>query len=152
MGVVIAATGVGVGIYLGRRNPSLAPTAGAASAAAPAPTEAPSVPGFTMNGVFLVAVENSTLADGAHCRVDGLDADISDTTPVTVFDDAGHRLTGGYLEPGVFVSNPLGKECKWGFSIVAVPDGPAKYSVEVGTHGGQPVSSATAHTWVVLNG
>lgn len=151
-GGIVVAMGVAVGVTLAVSSPAEGPAVPAPAAVSSAATTAPSVVSFTMRGSYNVKVDPgaSTLADGAACRgTDHAQAQLG--TPVRVYDVAGKLLASGALPQGKFAKTPIGSACVFPFSVGGVPDGPASYSVTVGDHGGRPVDSATAHSWVVIN-
>jgi hypothetical protein len=117
-----------------------------------APVSTPTVPVFTMKGAYTIPTPPgaSTIANGAACR--GTDyATAQEGTPVRVYDGQGKLLATGSLPEGKFVKTPIEDACTFAISVANVPDGPPMYSVAVGDHGGHPVNSAAAHSWVYIN-
>lgn len=108
---------------------------------------------FTMRGAFIlfIAPGSVPLTPGVACKGTGTYSDAEEGTPVRVFDAQGNLLATGNLDEGKFVSNPVGTVCTFPLTVPNVPDGPLQYSVEIGQHGGELVSSPTAHSWVSLH-
>jgi hypothetical protein len=143
----VAAIGATVAVTVAVTAPA---TAAPPAVTTSAPAAKPAVT-FTMKGSYTILLPSgsSTLANGAACR--GTDyASAEEGTPVRVYDGQGKLLASGTLPQGKFAKTPIADACKFDISIAGVPDGPPMYSVAVGDHGGHPVDSVTAHSWVVI--
>jgi hypothetical protein len=147
----VVAMGAAVGVTLAVSAPARTPSAQPATSTASAPTLETSAVTFTMKGAYTILVPSgsATFADGEACRGPGY-RDAQEGTAVRVYDGQGKLLATGGLPQGKFAHTPIADACKFDIAIAGVPDGPPMYSVAVGDHGGHPVNSATAHSWVVI--
>jgi hypothetical protein len=134
-----------------KQQPAPADSSVTAPATTTDATSAASGDTFTMKGAFDLFISSDSLPNGTECMGTGSMDDIAVGTGVYVYDGSGKLLATGNLGHGSFQSNPVGNACVFPLTVNNVPDGLETYSVEVGTHGEQPVSSTTAHSWVFLS-
>jgi hypothetical protein len=96
--------------------------------------------GFVLRGYVSVAGAAPGAA-GSPCQAPPSAADIRSGGPVRVADPDGHTLATGALGVGFLAVDATTYRCNFPFEIAAVPGGPPRYVVGVGS---QPAASFAA--------